>query len=214
MLPVFERVFREFGLPAAIRTDNGVPFATQALCGLSLLNAWWTKLGIEHDPIEPGRPDQNGRHERMHRTLKAETARPPRRDSEAQQGHFDAWRREFNWERPHEALAQRTPGSVYVASPRPMPPSVPLPEYAGHLEVRRVSRAGTFRFHKRQLYLSDSLIGEDIALEEVADGVWSIYFYLNVCWPASTSATTRSRAEDCRVSKGKADDTVLPMLPV
>lgn len=177
VLPVFERVFRRFGLPDAIRTDNGVPFATQAICGLSLLNAWWTKLGIAHDPIEPGRPDQNGRHERMHRTLKAETARPPRRDNAAQQARFDDWQREFNWERPHEAVGQRTPGSMYVSSPRPMPDAVPLPEYAGHLEVRRVSRAGTFRFHKRQIYLSDSLIGEDIALEEVADGVWSVYFY-------------------------------------
>ena len=113
----------------------------------------------------------------MHRTLKAETARPPDRNQATQQVRFDVFRAEFNEERPHEALDQKTPASVYVASLCPMPSCLPPPEYAAHLEVRRVSRAGTFRFHSRQIFLSDALIHEDIALEEVADGLWSLYFY-------------------------------------
>lgn len=113
----------------------------------------------------------------MHRTLKAETTRPPDRNQATQQARFDAFRSEFNTERPHEALSQQTPASVYIASPRPMPSRLPLPEYAAHQEVRRVSRSGMFRFHNRQIFLSDALIHEDIALEEVADGLWSLYFY-------------------------------------
>lgn len=108
----FERLFREYGLPAAIRSDNGTPFATQALCGLSRLSVWWIKLDIDHDRIEPGQPQQNGAHERMHKTLKAETARPPERDMARQQARFDRWRAEFNDERPHEALGYATPASV------------------------------------------------------------------------------------------------------
>ena len=177
VFPVFTRLFQEYGLPAAIRTDNGNPFATNAIRGLSKLNVWWIKLGIVHQRISPGQPQQNGRHERMHRTLKAETTRPPDRNQAAQQVRFDAFRAEFNEERPHEALDQKTPASVYVASLCPMPSCLPPPEYAAHLEVRRVSRAGTFRFHSRQIFLSDALIHEDIALEEVADGLWSLYFY-------------------------------------
>jgi len=177
VFPVFERLFAEYGLPDAIRTDNGNPFATQAIYGLSSLNVWWIKLGIQHQRITPGQPQENGRHERMHRTLKAETTRPPQNDSAAQQLCFDAFRHEFNGERPHEALGQRTPTSVYLPSARPLPSVLPLPQYAGHLQVRRVSQAGTFRFHHRQPFLSHALGGEDIALEEVSDGLWSIYFY-------------------------------------
>ena len=161
----------------AIRTDNGNPFASSALCGLSRLNVWWIKLGIQHQRIAPGCPQQNGRHERMHRTMKRETARPPAADHPAQQARFDGWRAEFNTERPHEAIGQRTPASVYVPSARPWPAVLPAPEYAGHLLVRRVSKAGTFRFQCRQLFLSDTLMDEEVALEEVDDGVWSILFY-------------------------------------
>ena len=177
VFPCFEHLFKEHGLPKAIRTDNGNPFATQALCGLSKLNVWWIKLGIDHQRIEVGRPEQNGRHERMHRTLKAEPTRPPERDLLAQQRRFDAFRREFNWERPHEALSHATPASAYQRSPRPMPPVIPEPDYPAHWEKRWVSKAGPFRFKKRQLFLSQALRQEWIALEEVADGVWSLYFY-------------------------------------
>lgn len=175
--PVFTRVFQEFGLPDAIRTDNGSPFATNALGGLSRLSVWWVKLGIKHQRIAPGCPQQNPRHERMHRTLKKETARPPAADHLAQQARFTGWQQEFNFVRPHEALGQRPPASLYAPSPRPLPAQVPAPQYPGHLLVRRVSKAGTFRFRAHQLFLSDTLMEEDIALEEVDDGVWSIFFY-------------------------------------
>lgn len=174
---VFEGLFKEMGLPEAIRTDNGNPFATRALCGLSRLSVWWIKLGISHQRIEPGQPQQNGRHERMHRTLKAETTRPPEREMSAQQRRFDDFRAEFNHERPHEALGGAVPASVYVPSVRALPAPIPEPAYRGHFEVRWVSKAGTFRFKHRQLFISQALRHEWIALEEVADGVWSVYFY-------------------------------------
>ena len=174
--PIFERLFQEHGLPSAIRTDNGVPFATAAFCGLSALSVWWIKLGIRHQRIEPGRPEQNGAHERMHRTLKAETTRPAEKDQKAQQRRFDTFCREYNEERPHEALGQEAPATWYHSSERVMPSRVPEPEYPGHFEVRRVSNAGTFRFKKKQLFLSGALPNEWIGLEEYQDGVWSIYF--------------------------------------
>ena len=175
--PIFERLFREYGLPKAIRTDNGAPFATPAFCGLSKLSVWWIKLGIRHQRIEPGRPEQNGAHERMHRTLKAETTRPPQKDQAAQQRRFDEFQREYNEERPHEALDQATPVMYYERSPQPMPERLPEPQYPGHFEVRKVCNAGTFRFKTKQLFLSDTLLQEWIGLEETQDGVWSIYFY-------------------------------------
>jgi hypothetical protein len=175
--PVFEHLFHEYGLPEAIRTDNGAPFATPAFCGFSKLSVWWIKLGIRHQRIEPGRPEQNGRHERMHRTLKAEATRPPERNQAAQQARCDRFCREYNQQRPHEARGQRTPASLYQPSPRKMPAKIAEPEYPGHYLVRRVSNAGTFRFKSRQLFLRDTLLQEQIALEETGDGIWSIYFY-------------------------------------
>jgi putative transposase len=175
--PRFERLFDEYGLPEAIRTDNGPPFATPAFCGLSQLSVWWIKLGIRHQRLAPGRPEQNGAPERMHRTLKAEATRPPERHQEAQQARLDRFCREYNEERPHEALGYRTPASLYRPSLRPMPTKLPKPAYPGHYLGRRVSNAGTFRCQSRQLFVSDTLLQADIALEESGDGVWSIYFY-------------------------------------
>ena len=146
----FERLFLEHGLPHAIRTDNGNPFATRAIAGLSALNVWWIKRGIGHQRHpEPGRPEQNGRHERMHRVLKArvlkaETTRPSASTRAAQQARFDAWQHEFNTERPHEALAGATPASVYRPSrrlmPECMPECMPEPEYPAHHETRCTPR--------------------------------------------------------------------------
>jgi transposase InsO family protein len=174
---VVERVFREYGLPGAIRSDNGPPFVTKAIAGLSRLNVWWMQLGIRHDRIAPRRPDQNGSHERMHRTLKAEALWPPSADAEAQQGRFDAFRSEFDYERPHEAIGMKTPGSLYERSVREMPARLAEPEYPGHCIVRQVRANGILYFKDRELFLSELLIGHRIALEEIADGVWSIYFY-------------------------------------
>ncbi len=173
----FERLFHTYGLPSAIRTDNGVPFATQALCGLSRLSVWWIKLGITHHRIEPGRPQQNGRHERMHRDLKAETTRPPERNREQQQDRFDGFRAEFNEERPHEALGGDTPASHYRRSERALPETLSEPEYPAHFEVRWVSKCGTYKWKRQQLFISQALGHEWIAFEEVDDGVWSVYFY-------------------------------------
>jgi hypothetical protein len=174
--PVFERLFREYGLPQVIRTDNGVPFATQALRRLSRLHVWWIRLGIRPELIQPSHPEQNGRHERMHRTLKAETAWPPAANARAQQRVFDHFRQECNQVRPHEALGQQVPAALYRPSPRPYPRRLPVPAYPSHFEVRRVSRDGGIRWHSRVLQLTAVLIGESIGLEEVADGIWSIYF--------------------------------------
>lgn len=175
--PVFEKLFREHGLPEAIRTDNGVPFASTAIHGLTTLNVWWIQLGIRHERIEPGRPDQNGRHERMHRTLKRATTRPPATNLRGQQRAFDEFRQEFNHVRPHEALDDETPASVWHPSTRPYPEEIRPPEYPGHFEVRLVSNAGTFRFKHQQIFISQALRQQHIGLEEVDDGIWSIYFY-------------------------------------
>jgi putative transposase len=174
---VMERAFREYGLPKVIRTDNGVPFATQAVAGLSRLNIWWAQLGIGHDRIAPGHPEQNGSHERMHRTLKEGTQFPPAADGSAQQERFDTFRAEFDFERPHQALGMRTPGSLYAPSPRELPERVPGPEYPAHCIVRQVRANGILYFRDRSIFLSELLIGQHVALEEIADGVWSLYFY-------------------------------------
>ena len=174
--PVFERLFREFGLPLIIRTDNGIPFATQAIHRLSRLQVWWIKLGIVPELIQPGRPDQNGRHERFHRTLKAGTARPPSKHISAQQRRFDRFRTEYNEVRPHEALDQNPPASAYNPSPRPYPDPVPAVEYPAHFELRYVSKNGGIRWGKGWVNMSRVLVGEYVGLEEVDDGIWSVYF--------------------------------------
>jgi transposase InsO family protein len=174
--PVFQRVFQEFGLPQYIRTDNGVPFATNTLARLSKLSAWWVRLGVMPQLIEPGNPQQNGRHERMHRTLKAETTRPPAHTMRSQQVKFDHFRQEFNHERPHEALDLETPDAHYQPSPRPMPSKPPPLEYPDRYEVRYVSANGGIRWNKQWVNVSSTCIGEYVGLEEIDDGIWSVYF--------------------------------------
>ena len=174
--PVFARLFREYGLPQFIRTDNGVPFATNTLARLSRLSAWWVRLGVLPQLIEPGKPQQNGRHERMHRTLKAETTRPPAASFRSQQANFDRFRREFNHERPHEALDMHTPATVYRRSPREMPQKLPALEYPDRFEVRYVSANGGIRWNCGWINVSITCIGEYVGLEEIDDGVWNVYF--------------------------------------
>jgi transposase InsO family protein len=174
--PIFTRIFKEYGLPSRIRTDNGVPFATNTLARLSRLSAWWVRLGVLPELIEPGKPQQNGRHERMHRTLKAETTRPPSNTRLAQQRRFDRFRQEFNFERPHEALEMQTPASRYSASPRAMPDKLPQIEYPDRFEVRYVSANGGIRWNRQWVNVSVTCAGEYVGLEEIDDGVWNVYF--------------------------------------
>jgi len=174
--PVFTRVFKEYGLPSRIRTDNGVPFATNTLARLSQLSAWWVRLGVMPELIEPGKPQQNGRHERMHRTLKAETTRPPSNSRLAQQRQFDRFRTEFNQERPHEALGMKTPASLYTPSPREMPDRLPPLVYPDHYEVRYVSANGGIRWASQWVNVSTTCVGEYVGLEEIDDGIWNVYF--------------------------------------
>jgi len=173
---VMERVFREHGVPSAILSDNGSPFAASRSLGrLSRLSVWWIRLGIRPVLIQPGHPEQNGRHERMHRTLKAETTRPPAEDGRRQQGRFDEFRSSYNEQRPHEALGQVPPASLYRCSPRPYPSRLPAWEYPSHFDVRRVRHTGEIRWRGESLFVSQSLQGERIGLEEVEEDRWSVY---------------------------------------
>ena len=173
---MFLQVFKKYGLPEIIRTDNGTPFASGALGRLSQLSVWWIKLGIFPELIEPASPQQNGRHERMHRTLKAKTTRPPAANLKKQQKKFDEFRYEYNTERPHEALNQDTPASRYRRSPRDLPSKLPQIEYPGHYEVRLVSKNSGMRWNHVRVPVSQILGGEYIGLEEIDDGLWEVYY--------------------------------------
>ena len=174
--PVFTRIFEEYGLPRVVRTDNGVPFATTALARLSHLSVWWIRLGIEPELTEPASPSQNGRHERMHRTLKAEATRPPAGNLAAQQVRFNRFRAEYNEERPHESLDQEPPASVYKPSPRPFPRKLAPVEYPAHFERRYVSENGGIRWKCAWVNVTTTLAHEHVGLEEVGDGLWDVYF--------------------------------------
>jgi transposase InsO family protein len=175
--PVFLRHFREAGLPEVIRTDNGAPFASTGIHGLCALNVWWIRLGIVHQRIRPSSPQENGTHERMHRELKRETAQPPAWNLRGQQRRFDRFKTYYNEERPHDGINGAYPSERWEPSPRPYPEKILGPEYPGHLEVRRVSTAGTFRLKFKQPFLSHALANDYIGLEEVDDGVWNIIYY-------------------------------------
>ncbi|PYX08128.1 MAG: hypothetical protein DMG88_11665 [Acidobacteria bacterium] len=173
---IFEAAFREYGMPEAIRSDNGAPFASRALCGMSRMSIWWRKLGIVAERIEAGHPEQNGRQERMHRTLKQETAQPPARDRRGQQRAFECFRREYNEQRPHEALAMQTPASLYTRSVREFPARVPEVEYPAEMQVRQVQQRGdiAWRGHDH-IFLSEVLEGEHLGLMQLDDRYWQVY---------------------------------------
>ena len=175
-ITAFEQLFLERGLPAAIRSDNGVPFASpNALFNLSKLSVWWLRLGIDIERIKPGHPQQNGRHERMHLTLKKEATRPPGMNSLQQQGRFDAFVSEFNTERPHEALAMNTPGNVYVASPRPYR-GLPELTYPLHDKDVLVTACGRVCMHRKKINISYVLAGQRVGIKEVDEGIWIVSF--------------------------------------
>jgi transposase InsO family protein len=173
---IFEAAFREYGMPDAIRTDNGAPFASRALAGLSRLAVWWIKLGIVPERIAAGHPEQNGRHERMHRTLKQEAAQPPAANRREQQRALDRFRQEYNQVRPHEALGMQTPAALYEPSRRKFPAQVPEPAYPPSMLVRSVRRQGDFRWKKQDVFLSEVLWGERVGLLPEDDRWFTIYF--------------------------------------
>ena len=175
-LTAFERLFAERGLPLAIRSDNGVPFASpNALFNLSKLSVWWLRLGINIERIKPGHPQQNGRHERMHLTLKKEATRPPGLNSLQQQGRFDAFVYEFNAERPHEALAMKCPAELYVASPRRYD-GLPDLAYPFHDRDILVTACGRICLHRKKINVSTVLAGQRLGIREVDEGIWLASF--------------------------------------
>ena len=172
----FEQLFRERGLPAAIRSDNGVPFASpNALFNLSKLAVWWLRLGIKIERIRPGHPQQNGRHERMHRTLKQETTRPPGMNALQQQARFDGFLHEFNCERPHEAIAMKCPAELYQPSPRPYTGLTEL-DYPFHDRAVIVTACGRICMHRKKINLSTVLAGQTLGIREVDEGIWLVSF--------------------------------------
>ena len=173
----FKHVFREFGLPDGMRSDNGVPFSSRGLFGLSKLSVWWLKLGIKLERIQPGKPQQNGRHERMHKTLKLSVTKPPARNLLSQQEKFNFFSEEFNHERPHEALQMKTPSQVYKKSVREYPKLIPELSYPMHDQKLLVTQCGTIRLKNSQrVFISETLGGQYLGLNQVADEIWQLSF--------------------------------------
>lgn len=172
----FEAAFRTYGLPLQILTDNGTPFASCAIGGLSRLSAWWIKLGIHPVRIEPGCPQQNGRHERMHRTLKAEVTRPPAANLAAQQRLLERFRRCYNEERPHRALEGEVPAAHYCVSARVYPERIPEIAYPGHFKRPKVGANGCVSWRSKFIFVSEVLAGERLGFEPIDDGIWSVHF--------------------------------------
>lgn len=174
---IFEMIFREYGLPNAIRSDNGVPFSTRSVQGLSRLSVWWMSLGIKVERTQPGHPEQNGRHERMHRTLKAETTLPPGKSLLQQQEKFNNFLEEFNNERPHEALKMKTPAEIYKPSIKYFPNEIPVPEYPLHDYSRNITECGSVTLKQsKKIFISEALGGKRVGLREEDEGIWRITF--------------------------------------
>ncbi len=218
---VLERVFREHGLPAVMRSDNGAPFASSGIAGLSRLAVWWVKLGIIPERIEPAHPQQNGRHERMHRTLKAEAATPPAANRAAQQRRLDEFRWEFNQQRPHEALGQTPPARHYHPSSRAYPARLEDPSYPAHYELRRVRSNGEIRWEGELVFIGEALCGEVIGLLENQIGDHEVYFGpLHLGTLDAVALTMKRPVYNPRVRRGGRPSSrssrkkVSPMLPV
>jgi putative transposase len=208
--PVLTRLFQDYGLPERIRTDNGAPFASCALARLSQLSVWLLRCGIHPELIEPGHPEQNPRHERMHRTLKAATTRPPGADQRAQQRCFNTFREEFNAERPHKSLGMQPPATLYRPSPRPYRGPVEPLEYPGHFELRKVSRNGGIRWRKAWVNVSHVLAEETVGFEAVADGLWDVY-YRSVKLGRFADRTGRIEDDRGRLTRHRRLSTMSPV---
>lgn len=174
--PVFERAFRQHGLPLAIRSDNGPPFGSTGAGGLTRLSAWWLRLGVQPHYIAPASPQENGRHERMHRTLKRETARSPAASLAEQQARFDAFRAHFNQVRPHEALDQTPPADHWSPSPRPLPERLEDPWYDAFHQVRRVRTNGEIKWRGQYAFVAEALVGEIVGIAELDHGLHLVRF--------------------------------------
>jgi putative transposase len=174
--PLIEATFREYGLPRAIRSDNGPPFASRGVGGLSRLSVWWIKLGIRPERITPGRPSQNGRHERMHRTLKSDACQPPEPNLRAQQRRFETFRRIYNDERPHEAINDATPSTIYRASPRSYPARLSDIVYPDSWQIRTIRPNGSIKWRGEELFIAQTLVGEPVGFEECDRGEWRLHF--------------------------------------
>ena len=168
--------FERYGLPKAIRSDNGPPFAANGPGGLTRLSLGWLKLGIALERIAPGKPYQNGRHERFHLTLKQETSRPPAADLAAQQARFDAFCQDYNQCRPHEALGQRPPASLWQPSPRRPAERLAEPWYDAHYAMRRVRSSGEIKWAGRSVFISETLAGEPVGIAETTEGDWLVRY--------------------------------------
>jgi transposase InsO family protein len=172
----FELIFREYGLPLRLRTDNGTPFSSRSVQGLSSLSVWWMRLGIQIERIEPGQPQQNGRHERMHRTLKEEVPARTAKSLLAQQEQLDRFREDFNERRPHEALKMKCPADIYKPSLKRFPETLPEPHYLHHDLVLPVGSNGSVYFQRKSFFISLALVDQNVGLEEEQDGIWRINF--------------------------------------
>jgi len=174
--PLMEATFREYGLPRAIRSDNGTPFASVGVGGLSRLSVWWIKLGIRVERITPGRPSENGRHERLHGTLKRDACEPPASNRRAQQRCFDAFRNIYNNERPHEAIGDVAPGTIYRSSPRAYPARLSEIAYPDDWEIRMARSSGEIKWRGEHIFIGEALGGEPLGLEEIDGGAWRVHF--------------------------------------
>jgi putative transposase len=205
--PWLEWTLREYGLPKAVRTDNGVPFASVGVGGLSRLSVWLIKLGIKPERIDAGHPEQNGRHERMHRTLKEATASPPGNNMREQQRSFDQFTPEYDFERPNEAIGQKTPASVYEPSPIAYPAKVPDIEYSGDVIVKQVRTHGEIMWKGKSIFISETLIGEPVALKQIGEQLWEMRFSFH---PLGILDESVWKVTPLLKNKGK----VSPMYPV
>jgi transposase InsO family protein len=197
--PWFEWVFRQCGLPEVIRTDNGVPFASLALGGISQLSKWWIRLGIKPERIQPGKPSQNGRHERMHRTLKQAVA--PQRDLHEQQRHYDPFQEEYNEERSHESLGRKTPASIHYSSPRSYPAKLPELQYDSGVTVRQVRHNGEIKWRGHRLYLSAVLAKEPVGLKPIDDDKWEVRYSFHLLGVLDERTKTITPAKSWQAAK-------------
>ena len=199
--PLFEQAFRDHGLPDAIRSDNGAPFACAGVTGLTALSVWWAKLGIAHERIDPGSPQQNGRHERFHRTL-LEAMRPPCANRLAQQRRFEVFMRDYNEERPHEALGQKPPARFYAASRRVLPDAIADPDYPRDAASREVRSNGEIKWRGKLVGVSTALAGETVCVEETEHGEWQVRFYAA---PLGVIDAKTNRLHRLRAPKGSTE---------